>query len=44
MELSEDEVKLIEQVRGLEWGKIEVSIKDGKPVMISIKKDIKLNS
>lgn len=25
------------------WGKIEIVVKDGKPVMISVKKDIKLN-
>ena len=43
MELTEQEVKLIEQVRQLDWGKIEVSIKNGKPVMISIKKDVKLD-
>ncbi len=42
MELTEQEVKLIEQVRNLDWGKIEVSIKKGQPVMISVKKDIKL--
>jgi hypothetical protein len=25
------------------WGRIEIIVKDGKPVMISVKKDIKLN-
>ncbi len=24
------------------WGKIEIVVKDGKPVMISVKRDIKL--
>jgi len=25
------------------WGKIEIVVKDGKPVMVSVKKDIKLS-
>jgi len=25
------------------WGNIEVTVKDGKPVMVSLKRDIKLN-
>ena len=25
------------------WGKIEIVVKDGKPVMISVKRDIKLD-
>ena len=25
------------------WGKIEIVIKDGKPVMVTVKKDIKLS-
>lgn len=29
--------------RELHWGKIEVLVKDGKPVMISVKRDIKLD-
>ena len=44
MELTNLEIKLIEQVRNLDWGKIEVAIKDGKPVMISVKRDIKLDT
>ena len=44
MELTELEIKLIEQVRLLDWGKIEVAIKNGKPVMISLKRDIKLDT
>ena len=24
------------------WGKIEIAVKDGKPVMISVKRDIKI--
>ena len=43
IELSEAETKLIEQVRTLEWGKVEVTVKDRKPVMISVKTDIKLD-
>ncbi len=26
-----------------QWGKIEVAVKDGKPVMVTVKKDIKLS-
>jgi hypothetical protein len=25
------------------WGKIEITIKDGRPVMVTVKKDIKLS-
>ncbi len=25
------------------WGKIEIAIKDGKPVMVTVKRDIKLS-
>jgi len=25
------------------WGKIEIAVKEGKPVMVSVKRDIKLN-
>jgi hypothetical protein len=25
------------------WGKIEIVVKDGKPVMVTVKKDIKLS-
>jgi len=28
--------------QGFRWGRIEITVKDGKPVMISVKKDIKL--
>jgi hypothetical protein len=24
------------------WGKIEIAVKDGKPVMVTVKRDIKL--
>ncbi len=44
IELTELEVKLIEQVRNLDWGKVEVTVKNGKPVMISVRIDIKLDS
>ena len=37
------EEEIIEQIRKIEWGKVEVVVKDGKPVMVSIKKDIKLD-
>jgi len=25
------------------WGKIEIAVKDGKPVMVTVKRDIKLS-
>jgi hypothetical protein len=25
------------------WGKIEITVKDGKPVMVAVKKEIKLS-
>ena len=25
------------------WGKIEITVKDGKPVMVTVKRDIKLS-
>ena len=25
------------------WGKIEIAVKDGKPVMVTVKKDIKIS-
>ena len=44
IELTKEELKVIEQVRNLDWGKIEITVKRGKPVMISLKKDIKLDN
>ena len=43
IELTEQEQKILEQIRTLDWGKIEITIKDGKPVMVSKKEDIKLD-
>jgi len=34
-----DFLRICQQFR---WGKIEIVVKDGKPVMISVKRDIKL--
>jgi len=33
-------LKVCEQIG---WGKIEIAVKDGKPVMVTVKKDIKLS-
>ena len=35
-----DILKVCEQ---LVWGKIEIAVKDGKPVMVTVKRDIKLS-
>lgn len=43
MELTEDEIKIIETIRNLQWGRVEVAVKNGVPVMISIKQDVKLD-
>ena len=52
IELSEEETKIIERIRNLEWGKIVVAVKDGEPVMLSkffpdeycfVREDIKLD-
>lgn len=37
------EQKLINHIRRLDWGKIEITVKSGKPVMISVRQDIKLD-
>ncbi|MFP3975665.1 MAG: hypothetical protein ACOC6S_02655 [Chloroflexota bacterium] len=34
---------LIRAFQRLGWGRIEIVVKDGKPVMISMKRDIKLD-
>ena len=35
-----DFLRVCQQFR---WGKIEIVVKDGKPVMISVRRDVKLN-
>jgi hypothetical protein len=43
MELKPEEIRLIKYIRNLQWGKVEVEIKAGKPVMLhNIKEDVKL--
>ena len=43
IELTAGEQKVIDQVRNLDWGRIEIVVKDYKPVMISVRRDIKLD-
>ena len=33
---------IIEAVRSLEWGEVTVKVKNGKPVMVSKREDVKL--
>ena len=35
--------KFLEICQQFRWGKIEIAVKDGKPVMISVRRDIKLD-
>lgn len=35
--------KFLEVCQQFRWGKIEIAVKDGKPVMISVRRDIKLD-
>ncbi|MCL0047866.1 hypothetical protein M1N20_00110 [Dehalococcoidia bacterium] len=41
-ELLKSDPKLLEIFRVFCWGKIEIVVKDGKPVMVSVRRDIKL--
>jgi len=43
MELSAGEEKLIEQVRNLDWGKVEVLVQNHKLKMLSVKRDVQLD-
>ena len=42
-ELFKSDPKFLEICQQFQWGKIEIVVKDGKPVMISVRRDIKLN-
>ena len=42
MELTEAETQLIEHIRKLDWGKVEVVVQNNKPVIFSVKRDFKL--
>lgn len=35
--------EILKVCREIGWGKIEIAVRDGKPVMVTMKKDIKLN-
>jgi hypothetical protein len=35
--------EFIKVCREFGWGKIEIVVKDGKPVMVTVKRDIKLS-
>ena len=35
--------EFLQACQQVQWGKIEIVVRDGKPVMISVKRDIKLN-
>ena len=41
-ELFKSDPKFLEICQQFRWGKIEIVVKDGKPVMISVRRDIKL--
>jgi hypothetical protein len=42
-ELFRTDSEFLEICQQFGWGKIEIAVKDGKPVMISVRRDIKLN-
>jgi hypothetical protein len=41
--LSEAEYRILDVIRNLEWGKIEVVIQNGKPTILSARRDVKLS-
>lgn len=42
--LNPEEEKLLEIIRDVGWGEIKnIQVKNGKPVMLQVQKDIKLN-
>ena len=43
IELTKGEEKVLDQIRNLDWGRVEITVKDGKPVMVSVRRDIKLD-
>jgi len=42
-ELFKHNTELLKACQKFGWGKIEIAVKDGKPVMVTIKRDIKLS-
>ena len=42
-ELFKHNLEILKVCQEFGWGKIEIAVKDGKPVMVTVKKDIKLS-
>ena len=42
-ELFKHNPEILKVCRKFGWGKIEIAVKDGKPVMVTVKRDIKLS-
>ena len=42
-ELFKHNPEFLEACQRFGWGKIEIAVKDGKPVMVTVKRDIKLS-
>lgn len=42
-ELFKHNTEFLKACQQFQWGKIEIAVKDGKPVMITVKRDIKLS-
>ena len=42
-ELFKSNAEILEVCEEFGWGKIEIVVKGGKPVMVTVKKDIKLS-
>lgn len=40
--LLDEEANIIEAIRSLMWGEVTVKVKNGKPVMVSKREDVKL--
>jgi hypothetical protein len=40
--MEKEEANIIEAIRSLEWGEVTVKVKNGKPVMVSKREDVKL--
>jgi len=41
-ELFKHNLEILKVCEKFGWGKIEIAVKDGKPVMVTVKRDIKL--
>ena len=42
-ELFKHNIDFLNACQKFGWGKIEIAVKDGKPVMVTVKRDIKLS-